>query len=83
MPQRGDERKTAARLHDDVLTAAEFMPFDGKPHSSLAADQACEAWEGYSTFTVLSRSAFAITLTEESAIAAAATMGDSSSPKNG
>lgn len=36
-----------------------------------------------STLTVRSRSAFAMTLTEESAIAAAATTGDSSSPKNG
>lgn len=36
-----------------------------------------------STFTVRSRRAFAITLTDDSAIAAAATMGDNSSPKKG
>ncbi len=36
-----------------------------------------------STFNVRRRSAFAITLTDDSAIAAAATTGESSTPKNG
>jgi hypothetical protein len=36
-----------------------------------------------STFTARSRSAFVMTLTDDSAIAAAATTGESSSPKKG
>ena len=38
---------------------------------------------GYSTFTERSRSALAITLTDDRAMAAAATTGDNSNPKNG
>ena len=43
----------------------------------------CRAPTPYATFTVRSRSALPITLTDESAIAAAATTGDSSRPENG
>jgi len=72
---------SGSRLTGREIYARQTLRESGQ--RNLQADSAIERTAGHSTRTARSRSAFAITLTDDNAIAAAATTGDNNRPENG
>ena len=78
-PSDADRTARAARVKRGILVS----PCRAAKHTAGRPRGEPPATRGYSIFTVRRRSALLMTLTDDSAIAAAATTGDSSHPKNG